>query len=153
MDYRRFKMSDIDQTRLMSSVNRELSGIIDSAKRNNDNRSIEEIRASTIKGHAVEIFLQDHMHFSENTKLYHDVISPNGTAVECKCIDEEWADDYWIRQDPYGRNLKKWIMKYKNGQNDASLLVLYSVSKDMKEFKYYSTYDFDKFGVKCEFPK
>lgn len=133
-----FNRTDLDQEALHESVEREVTGIM---RKTNDPK--EEVYARTEKGHAIERYLIEELNYVDNPMLWHDVISPTGTMVECKAIDAKYCNDYIIEADPYTNNLKKWTNSYSGPKayNQARYVVVFS-NKDT-QYDYYATYDLE----------
>jgi hypothetical protein len=130
-----FTKDDVDQQKLEESVKREAQGIFE---KNSRNRTFDQVYKDTEKGHIAERYLIEHWGYTDNPKLYHDVIYNDNIEVEVKVIDKKWLNEYFIETDPYHRNLKKW-RESKRQYNVAEKVIVFSVDNGV--YEYYNTYD------------
>ena len=146
----KFNIQELNQEKLNESVANEAS-LIFKNKKSYDTRTYDDIVANTKAGHAVERFLIECANFTNNPKMYHDVVSAAGVEVECKVINHKWCNDYNVITDPKAFNLKKWTQNYKN-YNSARYVCVFKSDGLNENFEYYATFDLEN-GDKVELPK
>ena len=136
----KFKLTDLDESMLDNSVNREAPGII---ANNTDGRSDAQVLTDTQKGHAAEVYLRQYQGYTENPRKYHDLIDSNNNETEVKVVPKYIKNLGWVESDPNDININKWTKAYiKNGgYNYARKLVVFT--EENGEFEYYRTFDLE----------
>ena len=138
-----FNLKDLDQDFLKSRALKEAKRIFQK-KSTRKNRTLAQIHATTMYGHAAEIYLLNNG-FIDDDREFKDVISPEGEPVEVKVTKGEYYIPYVLRRcneaaSDVRRNYAKILYVFIGNKKtlDYKLSKIYKWNNNSKQFYLHS---------------
>ena len=128
-----FNVKDLDQDIIKNRALKEAKSIFQK-KSTRKNRTLEQIHATTMYGHAAEVYLLNNG-FTDDDREYKDVISPEGEPVEVKVTEGEYYIPYVLKRCNEAAS-ESW-------KNYAKILYIFIGNKKTLDYKLNGIYEWN----------
>ena len=138
-----FNAMDLDQASLLKRAKAEAALIYNKSSTRKD-RSLEEITATVLYGHAAEQYLIESRNFKDDPRAYKDVIDPHGNPVEVKVTESDDYVKYVLKRaneaaSESWRKYPKWLYVFIGERNNLNYHLNGIYLWNGKEFCLHST--------------